>query len=86
MVGIGGKEQQVTFSALELFHFARTLQSSVYGSTDPFTDIPLVLEHAAAGRLDLGALVGATVGLDGIADAFAAMERGTTTRTLVVPS
>jgi S-(hydroxymethyl)glutathione dehydrogenase/alcohol dehydrogenase len=86
VVGIGGKEQQVTFSALELFHFARTLQSSVYGSTDPFTDIPLVLEHAAAGRLDLGALVGATVGLDGIADAFAAMERGTTTRTLVVPS
>jgi len=85
VVGIGGKQEQVSFNALELFHFARTLQSSVYGSTDPRTDIPAVLEHAAAGRLDLGALVGGTVGLDGVGDAFAAMERGATSRTLVVP-
>jgi len=85
VLGIGSKEQQVTFSALELFHFARVLQASVYGSTDPSIDIPTVLEHAAAGRLDLGALVGETVGLDGIAGAFEAMERGQGARTLVVP-
>jgi S-(hydroxymethyl)glutathione dehydrogenase / alcohol dehydrogenase len=85
VVGIGGKEQQVTFSALELFHFARVLQASVYGSTDPLTDIPTVLEHAAAGRLDLGSLVGETVGLEGIADAFTAMEAGAGARTIVVP-
>jgi S-(hydroxymethyl)glutathione dehydrogenase/alcohol dehydrogenase len=85
VIGIGPKDQQVSFSPLELFHFARTLQSSVYGSTDPFTDIPAVLEHAAAGRLDLGALVGRTVGLDGIAGAFEDMERGVGARTLVVP-
>jgi S-(hydroxymethyl)glutathione dehydrogenase/alcohol dehydrogenase len=53
VLGIGGKQEQVVFNPLELFHFARTLQASVYGSTDPFTDIPVVLEHAAAGRLDL---------------------------------
>ncbi len=86
VIGIGGKEQVVSFTALEIFHFARTLQSSVYGSTDPFTDIPEVLEHAAAGRLDLGALVGRSVGLDGIAGAFEDMERGIGVRTLVVPS
>jgi S-(hydroxymethyl)glutathione dehydrogenase / alcohol dehydrogenase len=85
VVGIGSKQEQVTFSALELFHFARTLQASVYGSTDPATDIPTVLRHAGAGRLDLGALVGGTVGLDGITGAFEQMERGATTRTLVVP-
>jgi S-(hydroxymethyl)glutathione dehydrogenase/alcohol dehydrogenase len=85
VIGIGGKEQQVGFSPLEIFHFARTLQSSVYGSTDPFTDIPQVLEHAAAGRLDLAALVGRSVGLDGIAAAFQDMERGVGARTLVVP-
>jgi S-(hydroxymethyl)glutathione dehydrogenase/alcohol dehydrogenase len=85
-VGIGGKEQQVTFSALELFHFARVLQASVYGSTDPFQDIPAVLEHAAAGRLDLGALVGGSVGLDGIGAAFEDMARGVGARTLVVPA
>lgn len=86
VVGIGGREQEVTFSALELFHFARTLQASVYGSTDPVSDIPGVLQDAAEGRLDLGALVGDTVGLDGIGAAFQAMERGATARTLVVPS
>jgi S-(hydroxymethyl)glutathione dehydrogenase/alcohol dehydrogenase len=85
VLGIGGKQEQVVFNPLELFHFARTLQASVYGSTDPFTDIPTVLEHAAAGRLDLGALVGRSVGLDGIAGAFEDMEQGVGARTLVVP-
>ena len=45
----------------------------------------LLADHFAAGRLDLGALVGGSVGLDGIAGAFEAMERGATSRTLVVP-
>ena len=85
VVGIGGKDTSVSFSPLELFHFARTLQGCVYGSTDPLTDIPKVLDHAAAGRLDLGALVTGTVGLDGIDDAFAEMAAGRGARTLVVP-
>jgi S-(hydroxymethyl)glutathione dehydrogenase/alcohol dehydrogenase len=85
VVGIGGKDSQVSFNPLELFHFARTLQGCVYGSTDPLTDIPKVLDHAAAGRLDLGALISGTVGLDGIDDAFAEMAAGTGARTLVVP-
>ncbi|MCU1589380.1 MAG: alcohol dehydrogenase [Frankiales bacterium] len=86
IVGIGGKEQQVTFTALELFHFARTLQGCVYGSTDPFTDIPKILGYAAEGRLDLGALISATIGLDGIDGAFADMEKGVGARAVVVPA
>ncbi len=85
VVGIGGKDTQVSFSPLELFHFARTLQGCVYGSTDPLTDIPKVLAFAADGRLDLGALVTGTVGLDGIDDAFAEMAAGRGARTLVLP-
>lgn len=85
VVGIGGKDQQVGFTALELFHFARTLQGCVYGSTDPRRDLPVILEHARAGRLDLGALVSGTVGLDGIDGAFAAMEAGVGARTVVLP-
>ncbi|GAC1610083.1 MAG: Zn-dependent alcohol dehydrogenase [Mycobacteriales bacterium] len=85
IVGIGGKEQQVTFSALELFHFARTITGCVYGSTDPISDIPKILGYAAEGRLDLAALISATVGLDGIDDAFADMERGVGARAIVVP-
>lgn len=85
VVGIGGKEQQVTFTALELFHFARVLQGCVYGSTDPLTDIPKILGFAAEGRLDLGALITGTVGLDGIDAAFADMSAGKGARTVVVP-
>lgn len=85
IVGIGGKEQQVTFTALELFHFARTLRGCVYGSTDPRSDIPKILGHAANGRLDLGALITATIGLDGIDSAFADMEKGVGARAVVVP-
>ncbi len=85
IVGIGGKEQQVTFTALELFHFARTLQGCVYGSTDPVTDIPKILAYAAEGRLDLGALISGTIGLDGIEGAFADMEKGVGARAVVLP-
>src|SRR5665647_3127780 len=85
VVGIGGKDQQVSFSALELFYFARTLSGCVYGSTNPLVDIPLLLDHAANGRLDLGALITDRIGLDGIDDAFARMERGQGARSLVVP-
>ena len=85
VVGIGGKDQQVSFSALELFHFARTIRGCVYGSTDPLTDIPKILGFAAEGRLDLGALISGTVGLDGIDGAFADMAAGRGARTVVVP-
>jgi S-(hydroxymethyl)glutathione dehydrogenase/alcohol dehydrogenase len=86
IVGIGGKEQQVTFSALELFHFARTITGCVYGSTDPVTDIPKILAYAAEGKLDLGALISGTIGLDGIDGAFADMEKGVGARAVVVPA
>lgn len=86
VVGIGGKEQQVTFTALELFHFARTLTGCVYGSTNPVTDIPKILGYAAEGKLDLGGLISSTIGLDGIDGAFADMEKGVGARAVVVPS
>ena len=86
IVGIGGKDQQVTFSALELFHFARTITGCVYGSTDPLRDIPKILAYADEGRLDLGGLISSTIGLDGIDGAFADMEKGVGARAVVVPA
>jgi len=83
VVGIGPKDQQVTFTPLELFHFARVLQGCVYGSTDPYRDIPLVLGHAAAGELDLGALITRRIGLEEVDSAFADMEAGTGARAVI---
>ncbi|MEV8535049.1 Zn-dependent alcohol dehydrogenase [Streptomyces sp. NPDC051211] len=84
VVGIGGKEQQVTFHALEIFHFARTLTGCVYGNSDPARDLPVLADHALAGRLDLGALVTDRIGLEGIPAAFETMLAGKGGRSLVV--
>lgn len=84
VVGIGGKDQRVTFNALELFHWGRTLSGCVYGNTDPARDVPVLADHVRAGRLDLGLMVTDRIGLEGIPAAFASMEAGKGGRALVV--
>ncbi|AZQ33700.1 Zn-dependent alcohol dehydrogenase [Streptomyces cyaneochromogenes] len=84
VVGIGGKDQQVTFNALEIFHWGRTLSGCVYGNTDPARDVPILAEHVRAGRLDLGALVTERIALEGIPAAFENMLAGKGGRALVV--
>ncbi|WP_328684297.1 Zn-dependent alcohol dehydrogenase [Streptomyces sp. NBC_00343] len=84
VVGIGGKDQQVTFNALELFHWGRTLSGCVYGNSDPAKDVPVLAEHVRAGRLDLGALVTERIALEGIPAAFENMVAGKGGRALVV--
>ncbi|TXJ71527.1 Zn-dependent alcohol dehydrogenase [Streptomyces lavendulae] len=84
VVGIGGKDQQVTFNALELFHWGRTLSGCVYGNSDPAQDLPVLAGHVRAGRLDLAALVTERIGLEDIPAAFENMKAGKGGRALVV--
>ena len=84
VVGIGGKDQEVTFNALELFHWGRTLSGCVYGNTDPARDVPVLAEHVREGRLDLSALVTERIALEGIPAAFENMIAGKGGRALVV--
>ncbi|MDT0389882.1 Zn-dependent alcohol dehydrogenase [Streptomyces dubilierae] len=84
VVGIGGKDQQVTFNALEIFHWGRTLTGCVYGNSDPARDLPVLAGHVRAGRLDLSALVTERIALDGIPAAFENMLAGKGGRALVV--
>ncbi|MFB7598450.1 Zn-dependent alcohol dehydrogenase [Streptomyces sp. NPDC056160] len=84
VVGIGGKDQQVTFNALEIFHWGRTLSGCVYGNSNPAEDLPVLAAHVRAGRLDLGALVTERIALDGIPAAFENMRAGKGGRALVV--
>ncbi|MGY0022868.1 Zn-dependent alcohol dehydrogenase [Streptomyces sp. YJ-C3] len=84
VVGIGGKDQQVTFNALEIFHWGRTLAGCVYGNCDPARDLPVLADHIRAGRLDPGALVTERIALDGIPAAFENMVAGKGGRALVV--
>ncbi|MFB7460940.1 Zn-dependent alcohol dehydrogenase [Streptomyces sp. NPDC056188] len=84
VVGIGGKDEQVTFNALELFHWGRTLTGCVYGNADPARDLPVLAEHVRTGRLDLTALVTDRISLDDIPAAFENMLAGKGGRALVV--
>ncbi|WP_420032815.1 Zn-dependent alcohol dehydrogenase [Streptomyces sp. cg28] len=84
VVGIGGKDQQVTFNALELFHWGRTLSGCVYGNSNPSEDLPVLADHVRAGRLDLSALVTEHITLNDIPSAFDNMLAGKGGRALVV--
>ena len=84
VVGIGSAQDKVEFSALELFHFARTLRGCVYGNGDASIDLPILADHVRAGRLDLGALITDRIGLDGVPAALDQMARGAGARSLVV--
>ncbi|GAA2197579.1 zinc-binding dehydrogenase [Streptomyces bangladeshensis] len=84
VVGIGGKEEQVTFNALEIFHWGRTLSGCVYGNSDPARDVPVLAGHVREGDLDLSVLVTDRIGLEGIPAAFENMLAGKGGRALVV--
>jgi S-(hydroxymethyl)glutathione dehydrogenase/alcohol dehydrogenase len=63
VVGIGSRQDSVTFNPLELFHFARTLQGCVYGSADVARDLRRLFALQSSGRLQAEELVTATIGL-----------------------
>jgi S-(hydroxymethyl)glutathione dehydrogenase/alcohol dehydrogenase len=83
VVGVGPKDQQVTFNPLELFHFSRTLVSSVYGNSDARRDIEGLLEYVADGRLDLAGTITDRITLPDVPAAFERMQRGEGARALV---
>jgi S-(hydroxymethyl)glutathione dehydrogenase / alcohol dehydrogenase len=83
VVGLGARTDTVTFNALELTHFARTLAGCMYGDSDPASDVPALLDHVRGGRLDLRALVTDEITLDGVEDAFARMQAGRGARSVV---
>ncbi|MFI6052164.1 Zn-dependent alcohol dehydrogenase [Streptomyces violascens] len=84
VVGIGGKDQQVAFNALEIFHWGRTLAGCVYGNSDPAADVPILADHIRSGRLDLNAMVSERITLADIPTAFDNMLAGKGGRALVV--
>jgi S-(hydroxymethyl)glutathione dehydrogenase/alcohol dehydrogenase len=83
VVGAGGMEDIVEFSAFELFFFERTIKGSVYGSADVRRDFPLLLDLWRAGRLDLQALITRHLTLDDINDGISALRAGREIRQVV---
>jgi S-(hydroxymethyl)glutathione dehydrogenase/alcohol dehydrogenase len=84
VVGLGPTTERVSFNPLELAFLARTLAGCMYGNADPAVDIPELLTHRGAGRLELGPLVTHRIPLAEVESAFARMEAGAGARTLIV--
>jgi S-(hydroxymethyl)glutathione dehydrogenase / alcohol dehydrogenase len=84
VIGMGSRHDTLTFNALELAHWGRTLAGCMFGSSDPAADLPVLIEHYRAGRLDLAALVTDRISIDQLGEAFEAMRAGRGARSLVV--
>jgi Zn-dependent alcohol dehydrogenase len=57
----------------------------MYGSEDPAVALPILLDHARAGRLKLRELLGTTYPLEQVNDAFDEALAATRGRVLVIP-
>jgi S-(hydroxymethyl)glutathione dehydrogenase/alcohol dehydrogenase len=84
VVGLGAASDQLSFNALEIAHFARTLVGCLYGGADPAIDIPVLVEHYRTGALDLRAMVTSEIALDEVGEAFARLAKGHGARSVIV--
>jgi S-(hydroxymethyl)glutathione dehydrogenase / alcohol dehydrogenase len=86
VVGMGRGDDLLELSALDIFTSARTLRSSVYGSSVPDREVPQLARAVLDGSLALDHLITDRITLAGIPDAFARMGRGEGARSLVLLS
>jgi S-(hydroxymethyl)glutathione dehydrogenase/alcohol dehydrogenase len=84
LVGAGRADDEVSFSAMDLFVDAKAILGCVYGSADPDRDFPRLLELHGGGRLDLDQLITRRIALDEVNEAFRAMEAGEVARSVIV--
>jgi Zn-dependent alcohol dehydrogenase len=85
LVGIPAMDVVVQIPAMVgLVLSEKTVKGCWLGSADVRRDVPRLVERYRSGELLLDQLVTRRIGLDGINDAFAAMEAGTGARSVVV--
>jgi S-(hydroxymethyl)glutathione dehydrogenase/alcohol dehydrogenase len=84
VVGMGRNDDMLSLSALDIFSSARTLRSSVYGSSDPDAEIPALAADVLAGKLSLDHLITDRITLADVPAAFERMSRGEGARSVVL--
>jgi Zn-dependent alcohol dehydrogenase len=84
IVGAGGATDMVTFSAFELLFEGKTIKASMYGDADMHRDVPTLVDHWRAGRLDLETLVTQRIRFEELNDATHAVGSGHVVRQVVV--
>jgi S-(hydroxymethyl)mycothiol dehydrogenase len=84
LVGVPTPEMRLEMPLLDFFSRGGALKSSWYGDCLPSRDFPMLIDLYRQGRLDLDRFVSATITIDEVEDAFAAMHRGDVLRSVVV--
>ncbi len=84
LVGVPTPDMKIELPLLEVFGRGGALKSSWYGDCLPSRDFPMLVDLHLQGRLDLGAFVTETIGLDDIEAAFEKMHHGDVLRSVVV--
>ncbi|MFE7565182.1 S-(hydroxymethyl)mycothiol dehydrogenase [Kitasatospora sp. NPDC057500] len=84
LVGVPTPEMKLELPLLDVFGRGGALKSSWYGDCLPSRDFPMLVDLYLQGRLDLGAFVSETIGLDAVEQAFERMHHGDVLRSVVV--
>jgi S-(hydroxymethyl)glutathione dehydrogenase / alcohol dehydrogenase len=84
VVGMGGKDDLVALSALDIFHSGKTLRAASYSGTDPEVQIPRLAAMVLDGSLDLTPFITHRIRLSGAVKAFDRMRHGEGARSVVV--
>src|SRR4029079_17348836 len=85
IVGIPATGERLDLDFGEFNRREKFLTGTMYGSEDPAVALPILLDHARAGRVQLKELLGPTYPLDEVNEAFDASLAGSRGRVLVIP-
>lgn len=83
VVGMPKWDSEVTLPGFQLFFDEKKLLGCVYGSSQVRSDFQRFVNLVETGRLDLGSMVSAEIGLDDVNEAFRAMQAGEVIRSVI---
>src|SRR5215470_14182067 len=83
IVGMARYDAQFTLPAFGIFFEEKTVKGCKYGSAQVRRDFPRFVDLIETRRLDTSAMVSKTIKLEGVNDAFRAMEAGEVIRSVI---
>ncbi|WP_026918553.1 S-(hydroxymethyl)mycothiol dehydrogenase [Gordonia shandongensis] len=83
LVGVPTPEMTLEMPLVDFFSHGGALKSSWYGDCLPERDFPMLIDLFLQGRLPLDEFVTERIGIDGVEEAFRAMEAGRVLRSVV---
>lgn len=87
LVGVPGLDVMLNLNpAFTFLYLAKTVKGCWYGSSNVREDVPKLVQLYEDGKLELEELVSREIGVDGVNEAFTAMQQGEVARSLITHS